>query len=254
MNVAHADERVSLPPIPSLFLNSTDGDETDLTFDLIEMVDAADSISRASFSSKKSYSSAGKWPQTDDKSFTRDSVAIPAKIFRFAEDVWGKIKCTTSKTPEPIFLDDVPLRWYSVAEFAAIRDEVRRSAQLTLQSDFHFHFMRIYDQCDREEKGEELFVADVEDSAGFVAASQFRGLELTLYTKEMRRENSVVAWSVLDAQTIMVDCLAKTEKRAKVIAAVSRKLTERSRRTAFILGVGDMIAAERILDSELKIE
>jgi co-chaperonin GroES (HSP10) len=51
-----------------------------------------------------------------------------------------------------------------------------------------------------------------------------------------------------------LDSLAKKEKRAKVLAAVSRKLTKRSRRTAFSLGVGDMIAAERILDSTLKME
>lgn len=255
---------LSSPPLVPC--QNADGDNLELAADLeatshemMEKVDAMGSVSRSSFSSKASYSSsAGKWSIADDKSF-RAAQEINVweeseRKARFAEDIWGSVQCSVSKDPEPFYEDEMDSRWFSLEDFAAIRDEVRNASAATRETDYHMHFMKIYKQCDLAGTDEEFFAAEVEESAGVVARSEFRGLELTLFDVIMQRSNSEVAWSVLDAQDIVRNSGQSYEKRTKVLSAVSRKLSKRARRVAFVLGVGDMIAAEEILGSPLSIK
>lgn len=229
-----------------------------LSNETMEKVDAAGSVSRASFSSKASFSSsAGKWSIADEKPMLAPEIIVQEDSqesrARFAEDLWGHVKCFKSADPEPIYEDEVASRWFSLDDFAAVRDEVRSASEATWGTDYHLHFKKIYQQCG-EGPEEELLTAEVEESASVVARSLFRGLELTLFDRSMRRDNSEVTWSVIDAQDIVRNSGQSREKREKVLAAVSRKLSKRARRVAFVLGVGDMIVAEEILGFSRNLE
>jgi hypothetical protein len=159
------------------------------------------------------------------------------------------VQCCIHLNDIELTADEVQDSWYRSAEIKQMRREMYSEALVVRESTSSTYTQQFHELCSSCDKS--LSVVSLPyQLAKTVAESEYRGYESLIFLEVLRLKQQDIILEVLSTQ----EHLRRTctfEQLSTELYTVSTGLTERSRRLAFMMGIGDAnVASQHVTSSE----
>jgi hypothetical protein len=164
------------------------------------------------------------------------------------------IHCEQFDCPIVLTMDDISFGWYTANEIKRFRRHVHKDARALRRlssSPYMDKFIELHRSCARS-----IPITQSRSQvtlASYVSSSQHRGQETLIFYELFHTERKRMVKELLQAQeACRLTCSA--DDLSATLASVSKALSRRSRRFAYMTGLGDEeIAWKQISAKELKV-
>jgi hypothetical protein len=253
---------VTAPYIASIALPESthktgeDGDSVDLTEEDTSLVLARNNLS-ASFSKWEFDPEDGAFHNSnqlllleDDDSSTVYAPETKRVHFMADPDDAKMIYCQRYESQIELTSRDILLGWYTSKEIKKFRRHVHTDAH-TLRKLESSSYMENFYELNRS-CAKSISITQSKSQmklASRVAASQHRGQEGLIFFELFRTERKRMTKEVLSAQAAYRECCTSDEL-SSLLGAMAKTFSRRSRRFAYVVGLGDANVAQKLLSTE----
>lgn len=190
--------------------------------------------------------------EEDDEACPTTEEGTHRRKVRFDTDMNGKVKCQALDAVEPVRTPAIKkCYWYNKNDYKRFREDSYKQAEKALRSNYAKEFYKVYQACESSKSWNTLNASHSIRLAG----SKYRGTEPCIFRALLIPIRRRIHMEILGMQKAYlqkkttnlhdpkVPRAAMEEQFVEKLGAVSRCLTERSRRLALLLGQGDAMIA-----------